>query len=119
MKKLICVCCGAPINRLKQKCEYCGTEYIIEDERPVIKFETYTNPVREFKACAVVPDEYLAKGGEEIMEIAIHELAKKMLPAVVQGMQIRTKHDPFLMSQRIDGRIRIVIPVKDDTGWQQ
>ena len=112
MKKLICVCCGAPINRLKKKCEYCGTEYIIEDETAVINFETFTNPVMEYKACEIVPDEYLTKGGEEFMTHAINMLARKMLPAVVQGMQIRTEHDPYLMSQKIDGRIRIVIPKK-------
>ena len=41
MKNLTCICCGAPINRFNRKCEYCGTEYEIEDEIPKIRFETF------------------------------------------------------------------------------
>lgn len=111
MKRLICTCCGAPINRIKKKCEYCGTEYIIEDDRPVLNIETFTNPVKEYKACVIVPNEVLFRGGEEYMKAAIHQLAAEMMPAVVEGMQIRTEaNDPMRCEQKITGRIRIVIP---------
>lgn len=31
---LICTQCGAPINRQKQKCEHCGTEYFFSPSQP-------------------------------------------------------------------------------------
>ena len=29
IKELICTCCGGTIDKIKQKCMYCGTQYII------------------------------------------------------------------------------------------
>lgn len=110
MKKLTCLCCGAPINRAKQKCEYCGTEYIIQDETLTINVESFTNPVEEYTACTLVPDEFLKSGGQEAMEYAIHQLAKKMLPAVVKGMRVSREYDPFENKHRLRGNMRIVIP---------
>lgn len=47
------------------------------------------------------------------MKAAIHQLAAEMMPAVVEGMQIRTEaNDPMRCEQKITGRIRIVIPKK-------
>lgn len=110
MKKLTCLCCGAPINRAKQKCEYCGTEYIIQDETLTINVESFTNPVREFAVCRIIPKEEVAYFGETSLEKNIHRLAEAMLPAVMEGMRIEAEPDFNTGGQRLTGRIRMVIP---------
>ena len=110
MKNLTCICCGAPINRFNRKCEYCGTEYEIEDEIPKIRFETFQNPVREYKACILVNREEIAFGGEDYMRHAIRSLAESMLPAVMEGMSVRIDDEPLWDRKQITGRIKMVIP---------
>lgn len=88
MKKLICPCCGAPINREKRKCEYCGVEFEIEEDK-IVKIASFYNPVKEFTACAVVPREKIVHYGQAYMEHTIRELAQAMLPAVMEGMHIQ------------------------------
>lgn len=105
---LTCVHCGAPINRVTMKCEYCGTAYR-EDHGDILKIETYTNPVKEFKACMLV-NEFGLRYGKEYMRYCIEQLANQMLPAVVEGMAIRTAYNDRTGQQKIEGRIRIVIP---------
>ena len=121
IKKLICVCCGAPINRATCRCEYCGTEYDLSDEIPMIRVETFTNPVKEYSASALINRDLVAMGSEDYMKYAIERLAHEMLPAVMEGMQIRVQsgydHEAIMTNQqRIDGRIKIVIP--NVSGWR-
>lgn len=111
MKKLICTCCGAPINREKRKCEYCGTEYEFDtQDRPFIRIETFHNPVREFAACAVIPRQEAVRYGEEYMKYAINNLAQAMLPAVMEGMRIQVVSDPTVDGKKLVARMKVVIP---------
>lgn len=115
MKALTCICCGAPINRAKKKCEYCGTEYEIKDDTPMIRFETFHNPVREYSAACVLRREELAlaRNPQEYMEWSIKRLAQAMVPAIVSGMRIKVEDDPSnLMDKRIIGSLKVVIPEK-------
>ena len=92
MIPLTCTCCGAKVNRNTYKCEYCGTEYRRDTEIPVIRMETFTNPVKAYRACAVVNREEVMRFGNDYMEI-------------------RTDYDPALMQYRMEGTLRCVHPV--------
>lgn len=117
MKKLICVCCGAPISRVTGRCEYCGTEYDLSSETPVVRFETFTNPIREYSASVLIDRELVDMSGEEYMQYAIKQLAHEMLPAVVEGMRIKVQDEYLIGQQKIDGTIKIVVPKRIGTGW--
>lgn len=117
MKNLTCVCCGAPINRKTMRCEYCGTQYEIENDIPKIRFETFQNPVKEYKACVYMSDYDAMHYGEEAMKYSIERLAHEMLPAVMEGMEIVRQHDIELMQQRLIGRVKIVIPKNSERSW--
>lgn len=118
IKQLTCLCCGAPINRAKKKCEYCGTEYLIEeDEDKVISYvETFQNPVREYTACTLIRRGDIAFGSSRYLEYAIRQLAEKMLPAVMEGMRIHEEYGPDLDTKKIIGDIQIVIPENNQYG---
>lgn len=111
MIPLTCTCCGAKVNRNTYKCEYCGTEYRRDTEIPTIRLETFTNPVKVYRACALVNREEVMRFGNEYMEHCIRHLANEMLPAIVDNMEIRTDYDPALMQYRMDGTLRCVHPV--------
>ena len=110
IERYTCTCCGAPINRSKMKCEYCGTEYKLENEIPVIRMETFRNPVKEFTACMLIDKYDAVIGGEDYMKFAVEHLARELLPAVMEGMSIRTMPEPSLCGAKLYGRVRVVIP---------
>lgn len=122
MKKLICVCCGAPINRATRRCEYCGTEYNIDSEIPMVRFETFTNPVKEYSASCLIDRDLVAMDGEKYMQYAIEHLAHAMLPAVMEGMRVWVQdldYEAHMRNQRrINGTIKIVVPKNVETGWR-
>ena len=110
LKNLTCTCCGGKINRTTMRCEYCGTEYEIKDNNPVIRIETFHNPIKEYKACVLVNDCDINIGGDAYMKFALQELCKEMMPAVMEGMRIRTCQDPAKLQTQIVGSLRIVVP---------
>lgn len=116
MNKYICLCCGAPINRATGRCEYCGTEYDIGQSYPVVRFETFTNPVKQYAASVLVDRELTKMSGEDYMRYSINQLAHAMLPAVMEGMQIRVSDDFRLDKKRIVGTIKMVIPKEQTVG---
>lgn len=92
------------------KCEYCGTEYEIKNDVPIIRIESFQNPVREYSACVFVDDDAINNYGEVCMEHAIKKLCEEMLPAVMYGMKIKTERDLKMNKTRVDGSLRIVMP---------
>lgn len=118
MKKLTCICCGAPINRITKRCDYCGTEYDIRGDDPMIRIETYTNPVKEYSASVLVNREIAVMCGEDYMKYAIERLAHEMMPAVLEGMQIQIGEvwSGGFNDMKVSGRIRIVIPKDQERG---
>lgn len=110
LKNLTCVCCGGRINRSTMKCEYCGTEYEIKNDNPIIRIETFHNPVKEYKASVLLDNYFLHENGDLYMKHAIQRLCEEMMPAVMSGMRIRTENDYVLNQTRLDGFLRVVIP---------
>lgn len=113
LKNLTCVCCGGRINRATMKCEYCGTEYKLNGDIPTIRIESFQNPIREYKACVLVDDYLLYKGGDSYMQYALQKLCEEMMPAVMSGMRIRTETDHITNKVRIDGSLRVVLPKEE------
>lgn len=115
-KPLICTCCGAKINRATMRCEYCGTEYQEEHGVPVIRYESFHNPVQEFTAVVHIREADMQRDPEHAMEYALHQLAEEMLPAVVAGMKVRREYTLF--GHELRGRVRVVIPKDEGISWR-
>ncbi len=112
MKKYICDCCGGQINRATMKCEYCGTAYREEYDN-VIRLETYHNPVREYTAKVIVPEEMVDSiGPEKSSEYIIDRLAMELSKAIRENMVIVSRADPFRNTQEVAGYIKMIHPVQ-------
>lgn len=110
MKKLICECCGAPINPKTYKCEYCGTQYKLETDE-VIRVETFHNPIKVYKSKIEIPYEGIeAMGKEHTSKYAIHHLSRNLADAIAENMELHCSNDPFSRVQKITARVRIVEP---------
>lgn len=111
LKALICERCGAQIDRKTMKCSYCGTEYIIKDDR-VVRIETFTNPVRTIRAKSTI-DAFSAarvKDLPDYMEFCVKELAHKMADAIYESMQIRVTENSIDHGYDIESEIRVIVP---------
>ena len=112
MNKYICECCGGQINRATMKCEYCGTAYR-EDFDTVIRVETFSNPVREYTASIILPNEMVGMLGEkETAEMVTERLVGKLAEAIKENMVIRTEYNPMEYAQQIRGYVKMVHPVQ-------
>ena len=110
LKNLTCSCCGGTINRSTMKCEYCGTEYEIKNDIPIIRIEKFNNTVKEYKACVLVNDCDISIGGDAYMKYALQKLCEKMMPAVMEGMRVRICQDPANLQTQVEGSLKIVVP---------
>lgn len=118
LKNLTCTCCGGTIDRRTMKCSYCGTEYAIENDYPVIRVERFTNPVKTYRASLLVNREGVERLGADYMRYCLDRLAHEMLPALMDGMLIRSEFEPEYNQFRIDGTLRYVVPERvPDRGW--
>lgn len=113
MRKLICECCGAPINPRTYKCEYCGTAYEREVNGNVVRIETFQNPVREYKAGVEVPAEAVSVMNEHgAANYAIEQLSRNLAEAIAECMQLHTHYDPRSMNHIVTARIKIIEPAE-------
>ena len=115
MKKLICECCGGQINSKTMKCEYCGTQYKrdYEENTPqIIRVETYWSPVREL-SCQIDVTELINAGwdAQTISDYAVSKMRNKLSEAIAPyiRMEIRKEY----LNTKIDGRIKIIEPMKE------
>lgn len=110
MEALICKNCGGHINRNIMKCEYCGTQYKIENDQ-FIRVETFQNPVRVYQSEMFIHQDAIDNiPGEDLADIAIKNLSSNLAEAIAPNMDIKTEYDPYMMRQRISARVRIVEP---------
>lgn len=107
---LTCVCCGAPINRATMRCEYCGTEYEIKDDNPIVRIETFQNPIKTYTAVQTFSEYDLSLGGEELVGFAIRRLAQSMMPSIIEAMEIQAERNSREQSVVLRGRLKTVIP---------
>ena len=97
-------------------CEYCGTQYK-EHNDSIIRIETFQNPVRTFKACVTLEDMPFMSA-EEFSQIAITQLTHKLAEAIAPMMEVHCERDPFRMTHRVAGRIKIIQPVHT-ANWEE
>ena len=112
MNKYICECCGGQINRSTMKCEYCGTAYKEEFDN-VIRIETFRNPIREYKASIILPNEMVNQLGEkETANFATVSLVGKLAEALKENMILNVENDVLMCGQKVTGYVKIVHPVQ-------
>ena len=104
---LTCPNCGAPINRLTMRCEYCGA--VFTDHTPNFMMCVENPKVDILKASAFVPYGLCESGTTEILNKFVREeLARKLLAAVIDETEITVKEDPAMDGLRVTGRLRVV-----------
>lgn len=110
MRELKCTNCGAPINPKTMRCEYCGTQYKIDNEQ-IVRIETFQNPCKVYKSQMIIPDEHVRAIGEnEMSRIAIRQLSQNLADAIAENMELTYEHEPMSMAHRCTARVRIVEP---------
>ena len=110
MKDYRCTHCGGHISPTTMKCEYCGTQYKIENDQ-ILRIETFHNPVETFSAVEVVSKEMILKMGvENAGEYAMRHLASKLAECIPTAMQVTTEYDYSQGVQMIKGTIKLIRP---------
>lgn len=109
LSPLTCPNCGAPINRVTMKCEYCGTVF---EEVGYRELKIIHNPhavplIAEFK----IPFEVVDRIGDKESESIIRsELLNAMKSNLAEHLDIVCEVDPLTWSYRCIGRLRVVPP---------
>ena len=117
MKEYICTHCGGHVSPYSMRCEYCGTQYKIENDR-IYTIETFQNPVETFTAEQVMPMEMIkAYGAEKVSEIALHNLTCKLAECIAPMMIVETEQDYQNYAQRVRATVKIVRPAKIERRW--
>lgn len=112
MKEYVCTHCGGHVSPYSMRCEYCGTQYKVENDH-ILRIETYQNPVETFAAAEAVPMEMInALGPEKAGEIALRHLTDKLAQCIAPMMRIETEYDYGNCLQKVRATIKIVRPVK-------
>lgn len=109
LSPLSCPNCGAPINRVTMKCEYCGTMFkeVGYQELKIIN-NPYAVPI---KAEVRVPYEVIHQLDDKKSEQIIrNELLYAMQSNLMECMDIVCEEDPLTWSYRCIGRLRVVPP---------
>lgn len=110
MKAMICKQCGAPINPLKNRCEYCGTYYKTDSVIPTI-IHVDTPEVQILKAVSAIPNDAVMNIDEESLAKMVHnEIALKMAKALEPNIEFDVQFDPEHNMQVVRGRIRVLPP---------
>lgn len=110
MKKMQCENCGGHINKSTMRCEYCGTQYTKDEHENVVRIETFTNPIRVYKAQTAMHSDVVRSNPKMASEYAVKELARNLADAIAENMEVETEYDPRLMMHRMTAKVRIVEP---------
>ena len=117
MKDYRCTHCGGHISLTTMKCEYCGTQYKIENNQ-ILRIETFHNPVETFSAVEAVSKKMMLEmGAENASEYAMRHLASKLAECIPTAMQITTEFDRDRDVQMIRGTVKFVRPEQTGSGW--
>ena len=108
---MICKCCGAPVDRGSLKCNFCGVEYEITPKP--LHIETFQNPVEHFQARFVVENDFFHNlEPEQVSEIAVRQLVKKLSDSIPICMQVTKKEDLYNYCTEYKGDIRMIRPIQ-------
>lgn len=111
LKKDILTCpnCGAPINRLTMRCEYCGA--VFKEDVPNIVVQMEHSKVMPVRAEAFI-DYYISEHvpKEDLTRMVSSELTRKIADGLSQLMEIKVQDDPLRCGTLIVGTVRVVPP---------
>lgn len=111
LKKDILTCpnCGAPINRLTMRCEYCGA--VFKEYMPNVLIRMENPKIVPLCADACIENFLVERiPQQKIAEIVSSQLANKIADGLTELMEIQIREDPVRMCTWVRGRIRIVPP---------
>lgn len=116
MEKMICTCCGGTIDRRTLKCEYCGTQYVMKDDNPVIRVETFHNPVRHVAARTIIPREMAsAMRPEDFKKYVLNRAIENIAESISDCVKFDTMYDPAMMEYVVHSHLKVVEPVSEST----
>ena len=115
MEKLVCECCGGTINRSTMTCEFCGTQYKRSEyeHMPIMRVETYHNPVQTLKYGMDVTDMInYGLSSEDIAERAMKTMCNKLADQLAPYIKISQSEDYPFNRTKIVGELKLVQPIK-------
>ena len=107
---LICKQCGAAINRSTMRCEYCGTQYKIENQLPIMVCVDRPQ-VQTLEAGLSVAREFVvAMSEKELHGYVNRNIAVKLAEALEPNIDYKVVDDAMLGQYIVKGRVRILPP---------
>lgn len=114
IKPMICMQCGAPINRERMICEYCGTRYERTEDlaRPLrIIYSPEVRPQILQSQVAIDNQEinYISDA-DEIARLVHSRITTQLAEALEPYVEYTVQEDPAYRRQVIRGRVRVMPP---------
>lgn len=110
IKPMICTQCGAPINRERMICEYCGTRYE-KKNNDMLRIETYTVTPVMLDGYVAYPKEFaLAVDPGELSKMVCGQLATKIADELAKYIDYAVQEDPISDHVTVRGRVRVLPP---------
>ena len=114
IKPMICTQCGAPINRERMICEYCGTRYEQTEDLTRPLRITYSPEVRmQILQSQVAMDNQVinvVSDADEIARIVHSRITAQLAEALAPYVEYTVQEDPAYRMQVIRGRVRVLPP---------
>ena len=112
IKPLICPQCGAPINRERMVCEYCGTKFEIKNDN-LLRIETYYVPPITLEGRVLYPKEIYEHDlmdAEEISKMICGRIATELANKLAQYLDYSIQEEPITNKIIARGRVRVLPP---------
>jgi hypothetical protein len=114
MDKLICQCCGAPLDPKTLICSYCGTAHKRNNDyldRPIM-IETFRQPVETFTTSVMFDNELLMMNPEMASCVAMREVTNKLAESLMHMVCFESRRDfRYGLTTEVRGTIKVVRPV--------
>ena len=111
VKQFKCQNCGAPINRARMVCEYCGTQYERKYGDNTVRFVVDRPGVHRIAAAVRVNEEDLRRMPPEATEKYIMDRMRKNIADGLLGyLEMAVEEDPMSFSRIFRGDVRVLDP---------
>lgn len=106
---LNCPNCGGPINRKTMTCEYCGTQFKLEEPKPyphLVEIYPESLNIRKVYARAILDQRIVDVADKDFLNGYVkHSLAGKLADALLDEMSVSVHED--LLNVIVTGMIRV------------
>lgn len=110
IQPLICTQCGAPINRERMICEYCGTRYE-KNGNDILRIEAYRKPPVTLEGYVAYPREAaFTIDSETLSKMMCGQLATKIADELAKYIDYAVQEDPISDHVTVRGRVRVLPP---------